>query len=63
MMGAQSSAIKRIEDPPMVKEEFYTHAMTDGISCKFGLMDTTGMEELTDLLEERISRADAFVLI
>lgn len=50
-------------NPGMEKSTYHGHAVVDGASCTVGIMDTTAMEELTDLIEERIKQAEAFVLL
>ena len=51
------------DNPAMEKSTYHGRAVIDGVCCTLGIMDTTGMEELTDLLEERIRSADSFILI
>ena len=65
MMGRGKSgrALKPTSNLPMVEEDKYTQTEVDRTPCSVGFMDTTGMEGLTHLLEERIKRADAFILI
>lgn len=45
------------------KSTYYRQAVIDEVPCTVGVMGTAGMEELPNLLEERIRQADAFLLM